>query len=139
MPALEHPFRDLLARTADQAHLPVGVTAAIIVGDAHGYHSPWEPELDYQALGINIDNARAVAATDPEPFPIVDSDRKRVHVRIDRELADRINARCDSAAVPYIDDVRRILAAAFGMDRPDLLRFVQRNGRQDALPIAEAS
>lgn len=139
MPALEHPFRDLLVRVADQANLPVSVAASIIVSDAHDYHSPWEPELDYKTLGINIDNARAVASTNPEPFPIVDSGRKRVHVRIDREIADHINERCDTAAVAYVEEVRRILAAAFGMDRPDLLRFVQSRGHQDALPIAEAS
>ena len=89
--------------------------------------------------GIDIEYARAVAATTPQPFPIVDSDKKRSHVRLDQELADRINARCDASAVAHVEEVRRILAAAFGMDRPALLRFVQRHGQQDALPIAEAS
>lgn len=139
LPALEYPLRDLLCQAADRAELPISVTASIIVSDAYGYHSPWEPELDYRSLGIDIEYARAVAATTPQPFPIVDSDKKRSHVRLDQELADRINARCDASAVAHVEEVRRILAAAFGMDRPALLRFVQRHGQQDALPIAEAS
>ena len=139
MPPLERPFRELLAHAADQARLPVSVTASIIVGDAYGYHSPWEPELDYAKLSIDIDGARSAAATPARTFPSVDSDRKNTHVRLDRELADRINDRCDVAAVAYVEEVRRILAAAFGMDHAGLARFVQRHGQQDALPIAEAS
>lgn len=139
LPALEYPLRDLLWEAAARAELPVSVTASIIIGDAYGYHSPWEPDLDYQALGIDIDRARAVGATPPQPFPIVDSDKKKTYMRLDRELADRINARCEAHAVAHVEELRRILAAAFGMDRPDLVRFVQRHGHQDALPIAEAS
>lgn len=139
MAPLETPLFELLEQVAAASGYTFSAVASIIVSDAYGAHSPWDPDLDYSTLDVDIDRARALAATPPVPFSGVGGSTHTVALRLDRELADHVNARCDEQAVAYGHEIRRIITAAFGMDRPELLRFVHRHGKQDALPIPEAS
>lgn len=117
-PSLELPLvRDMSkAAAAAFGDMPFSMYAELVVSVAHGYHGPYLPdvgelpiaverdELQRRTAGITWDAIRPGAVGPAEPHTI----------RLDRELADQINLRCEEMDLAYSDYLRVVLRTAHG-------------------------
>lgn len=126
-PALERPLvRDMEAAAAG---LPISAYLESVISDAHDYHGPYLPTTPL-SLAVGHDELRARTAAierSGDLGPVGPAEYRTV--RLDRPLANQINARCDELDIAYSDYLRAVLRIAHG-HTPKSLRAA---GVQDRL------
>jgi len=125
---LESPVRDALARQARDLHSPFATYVERVISLAHGFTSPFLPDPQLFPLPIVStpdELRRHTSAIDVhECVPLTPGvDNAKAKVTLDRELADRINARCEELDVAYSAYLRAVLRPAAGYTTASVRRL----------------
>lgn len=121
IPRLESDLHFALTKRADEAGLRLGGYLAHVLSEAHGYRGPFLQDLPVP-LPLALPPARLrqraadLGATDCTP---VTGKGVPAHVRVDRPVAKRIQARVDEIGCEYAAYyLRAVFRAAVGFDQP---------------------
>lgn len=124
---LEETVYATLFEQASRVQVTFGSYLERVVALAHDYTGPFLPPPDLTPLPIALTVAdlqeRTETITAADCSPVTPGARSSVgFMRVDRELADRINARCDQLDVDYAAYLRAVLRTAAGLDADSVRR-----------------
>lgn len=117
---MERDVDHILRGQAQTAGMTYAAYLELLISEAHDYHGQYLQELSVLPAAIQADELRLrTASIRPSDCRGIGSDRAgRAIIRVDRPVANLIEARCDDLDAQFSEYLRAILREAAGNPQP---------------------